>query len=591
MAVETHGPDLAHVLVLLGASVVAVPVFRRLGLGSVLGYLVGGMLVGPFGLGLFSDLEYIREVGELGVVLFLFIIGLEMEPSRLWGLRREIFGLGLAQVGICAALLSCVGLALGFPLGVSFVAAAGFVLTSTAIVMQFLSERGELSAPKGQRVISVLLLEDLAIVPLLAVVTFLAPGGEDMTAAARWSAIGLGLASIAALIAVGYWLLNPFFRLLAKAHTPEIMTSAALLVVLGAAVAMQLGGLSMAMGAFLAGVMLSESSFRHQLEADVEPFRGILLGLFFLSVGMALDFAVVATNWGLILISVTAYIVLKLIGIYAVARFFGADWREATERAVLMAQGGEFAFVLYTAAAQAGLITGEGNAVLTAIIILSMALTPLLLLLYDRFLPPPVDSLEGTETVNGATADVLIIGFGRVGQVVNQSMLARGYSVTIIETNTEAIRAGRTFFGFKIYYGDGSRLDILHAAGAANARAIAVTVDNPETTTRIVELIKSEFPLVPVYARAFDRIHAIRLIKAGVDFQVRETFDSAITLGRSLLIGLGDDPDRADELIEDVRKRDAERLELQVVGGFAAGRSLVQGRGESSTDWSGKVGD
>ncbi|MBN9264210.1 MAG: cation:proton antiporter, partial [Hyphomicrobium sp.] len=289
MAAEAHGPDLVKIVALLGAAVVAVPLFKRLGLGSVLGYLAAGLAIGPFGLGLFSDPQAIIHVAELGVVMFLFIVGLEMEPSRLWGLRREIFGLGALQVGTCSVLLSLVGIVLGFPLGVSFIAAAGFVLTSTAIVMQVLEERGDLSTPKGQRMVSVLLLEDLAIVPLLALVAFLAPGGADATLMDRVTAVGIGIASIGALIVVGRYLLNPMFSLLANAKAREILTAAALLVVLGSALALQLGGLSMAMGAFLAGVLLSESSFRHQLEADIEPFRGLLLGLFFLGVGMALD--------------------------------------------------------------------------------------------------------------------------------------------------------------------------------------------------------------------------------------------------------------------------------------------------------------
>lgn len=590
MAVEAQGSDLVHVVALLGAAVVAVPIFRRLGLGSVLGYLAAGLVIGPFGLGLFSDPQAILHVAELGVVLFLFIIGLEMEPSRLWGLRREIFGLGLIQVGVCVALLSCVGLALGFSFAVSFVAGTGFVLTSTAIVMQMLGERGEMSMPGGQRIVSILLLEDLAIVPLLALVAFLAPGGAEASAAERWAAVGIGLGSIGALIGVGYWVLNPFFRLLAKSQAREVMTAAALLVVLGSALAMELGGLSMAMGAFLAGVMLSESTFRHQLEADVEPFRGLLLGLFFLSVGMAADLGVIAANWRLILISVAAYMILKMIGIYIVGRVLRATRREALERAVMMAQGGEFAFVLYAAAAASGIIDAEANAVLTATIILSMALTPVLMILHDRFLPRLAPSMEGAEPVDGARASVLLIGFGRFGQLVTQSLLARGHSVTVIETDTEAIRAGANF-GFKVYYGDGARLDILHAAGAGSARAIAIAVDDPETTTRIVDLIKSEFPLVPIYARAFDRIHAIALIKAGVDYQIREVLGGALDLGRNLLVGLGDDPEEADEAIEALRKRDAERLQLQVVGGFFAGRATIKGGAEGSTDWSGKVGD
>ncbi|WP_374446149.1 monovalent cation:proton antiporter-2 (CPA2) family protein, partial [Stella sp.] len=374
-------------MALLGAAVVAVPLFRRLGLGSVLGYLAAGLAIGPFGLRLFSDAQAILHVAELGVVMFLFVIGLEMQPSRLWNLRREIFGLGAAQVGACGALLTGLGVMAGWPPAVAFVAAMGFVLSSTAIVMQLLDERGDTSTPAGQKIVSILLLEDLAIVPLLAIVAFLAPQPAAGGWPERLVQVGLAVGAIVGLLVAGRWLLNPIFRLLAAARAREIMTAAALLVVLGAALLMQQGGLSMAMGAFLAGVLLSESSFRHQLEADIEPFRGILLGLFFLAVGMSLDFAVIAVDWATILAAVAACMVVKAIGIYGVARVLRADHREALTRAALLAQGGEFAFVLYSAAAAVGIFDARINAVLTATVILSMALTPLLTLLLRRALP------------------------------------------------------------------------------------------------------------------------------------------------------------------------------------------------------------
>nr|MBP6736315.1 cation:proton antiporter [Paracoccaceae bacterium] len=314
------GVDLTSVVVLLAAAVVAVPLFRRAGLGSVLGYLAAGLVIGPYGLGFFDDPQSVIHVAELGVVLFLLIIGLEMQPSRLWSMRGEIFGLGLAQVVLAIAALIWVGITLGYPVTASFVAGTGFVLTSTAIVMQVLEERGQMGLPKGRRIIAILLLEDLAIVPLLALVAFLAPGGAEATLADRLTSVGLGLAAIAVLVVAGRYLLDPMFRLLARFGAREVMTAAALLVVLGAAVLMQAGGLSMAMGAFLAGVLLSESSFRHQLEADVEPFRGLLLGLFFVGVGMALDLEIIARNWTIIAISVPAFIILKMLVIYGVAR-------------------------------------------------------------------------------------------------------------------------------------------------------------------------------------------------------------------------------------------------------------------------------
>ncbi|MBA8818367.1 monovalent cation:proton antiporter-2 (CPA2) family protein [Ochrobactrum sp. GPK 3] len=575
-AAHHGGFDLVPIVVLLGAAVIAVPLFKRLGLGSVLGYLAAGLVIGPFGLGLFSDPQAILHVAELGVVMFLFIIGLEMQPSRLWSMRGEIFGLGLAQVALCIGLLTFVGLALGYPVAQSFVAGTGFVLTSTAIVMQMLEERRAMGLPKGRRIVAILLLEDLAIVPLLALVAFLAPGGEETTLADRLTGVAIGLASIAGLVLAGRYLLDPLFRILGKAKAREVMTAAALFVVLGAALAMQLGGLSMAMGAFLAGVLLSESSFRHQLEADVEPFRGVLLGLFFLGVGMSLDLAVIAASWQLIIVAVIAYMLLKMIGIYAVARLFRASNREAVERAVLMAQGGEFAFVLYAAATSVNIIDAEANAILTATIIVSMALTPIMIILHDRLMPKPAPSMEGVEAADNLSASVLLIGFGRFGQIVSQPLLGNSCSISIIETSTDAIRNARDF-GFKIYFGDGSRLDILHAAGANRARLIIIGVDDREASLKIAELVKAEFPLVPVLARSFDREHAIELIHAGVEYQIRETFESALALGEKALEMLDVDEEERERVMEDVRRRDGDRLTIEVTGGLYAGRELIHG--------------
>jgi glutathione-regulated potassium-efflux system protein KefB len=497
-----HGAvDLVPIVILLGAAVVAVPLFKRAGLGSVLGYLTAGLVIGPFGLGLFSDSQSILHVAELGVVMFLFIIGLEMQPKRLWAMRSEIFGLGLAQVGLCIALLICVGIALGYPVAQSFVAGTGFVLTSTAIVMQMLEERRSISLPKGRRIIAILLLEDLAIVPLLALVAFLAPGGEKLSMVDRLTGVAIGLAAIAALIAAGHWLLDPMFRLLGRVKAREVMTAAALLVVLGAALIMQAAGLSMAMGAFLAGVLLSESSFRHQLEAD---------------------------------------------------------------------------FVLYAAAANVGIIDANANAMLTATIIVSMALTPVLVILHDRLLPRVVPSMDGVETASELKASALLIGFGRFGQVVSQPLLASGCTISIIDTDTDRIRTA-VDFGFKVYYGDGTRLDILHAAGAHHAQLVIVAIEDREAVLKITELVKSQFPTVPVLARAFDREHAVELIHAGVDFQIRETFESALELARKGLSMIQIDDNTITDIIDDVRQRDAKRLEIELTQDVYASRDLIHG--------------
>ena len=581
MAEATAGLDLGAAAALLAAGVIAVPVFKRVGLGSVLGYLAAGLAIGPFGLKLFREPATILHVAEFGVVIFLFIIGLEMRPKRLWGLRKEIFGLGAAQVLFCGMILTLTAMLAGFSAPVAFVGAMGFVLSSTAVIMQMLEERGEIAGGPGQRAVSILLLEDLAIVPLLAIVAVLASvtGRAAEHAPPLWQTIGFALAAVGGVLLAGRYAVNPIFRLLARYGGREVMTAAALLVVVGAAWAMSLGGLSMAMGAFLAGVLLSESTFRHQLEADVEPFRAILLGLFFLSVGMSLDVSVVIADWRLVIGGVIAFMLVKGVGIYAVARLFKASHHEAVERAGLFAQGGEFAFVLYGAAVAAGLFDARIGAMMSAVVILSMALTPLTSLLIARLSPKPVqdaESAEGVDFAKDLRGQVLIIGFGRFAQVVSQPLLARDVDVSIIENDVEMIQAASQF-GFKVYYGDGTRLDTLRASGAEEAEIVLVCVDKPEAADRIVELVKSEFPTTRIMVRAFDRGHSMRLIQAGVDYQIRETFESALKFGERALVELGLDEHEAAETIGDVRRRDEARLDLQLTGGLKAGRQLMRG--------------
>ncbi|MXN49542.1 potassium transporter [Shinella sp. AETb1-6] len=579
MAAEANANDLTQVVVLLAAGVAAVPIFKKIGLGSVLGYLAAGLVVGPFGFGFFADPQAIIHVAELGVVMFLFIIGLEMQPSRLWGMRKDIFGLGAVQVIGAIAALTCIGLSFGFPLIPSFVAGTGFVMTSTAIVMQMLQERGTMSTLKGQRIIAILLFEDLAIVPLLAIVALLGTGASAADASDRWISVGIAIGAVVALVLAGRYLLNPLFRVLASSGAREVMTAAALLVVLGSALAMQVSGLSMAMGAFLAGVLLSESAFRHQLEADIEPFRGILLGLFFLGVGMAIDLSVIAANWQLVAASVVGYMVAKMLLIYVVARLLGTCHAESLERAVLMAQGGEFAFVLYAAAVSAGIFDAQSNAILTATIIISMILTPLMVIAHDRLVPKKAPSTEGLTLPENVEGTVLIIGFGRFGQIVSQPLLARGYTLSLIDRDAEFVRDASEF-GFKVYYGDGARIDILHAAGAGTAKAILICVDDKEAALKIAEVVKGEFPLVPLLARAFDRGHALDLVHAGVDFQIRETFESAVAFSRETLKALGEDDDVAEDVVEDFRDVDRERFAMETVGGIYAGRQLIRGNAQ-----------
>ncbi|MBS0383995.1 MAG: cation:proton antiporter [Proteobacteria bacterium] len=578
MGHEEAGLELARTVALLGAGVIAAPIFLRLGLGSVLGYLAAGLLVGPFGLRVITDPGAILSVAELGVVMFLFLIGLEMRPAKLWKLRREIFGLGILQVIVSGAALTIVGLIAGLPFATALIAAAGFVMSSTAVIMKMMEDAGEVATPAGQRATSILLLEDLAIVPLLALVALIAAANGRIAADAPpfWQSAALALAAVAAVFAVGRYLLTPRFAILANVGAREVLTAAALLVVLGSALFMQWGGLSMATGAFLAGVLLSESSFRHQLEADIEPFRGILLGLFFMGVGMSLNLPLVLADWRLIMVGVVLFMAVQGAAVYVVARLFKADRREALHRAVLFAQGGEFAFVLYAAALAFGVLDPRTAAIMTAVVIFSMTLAPFVVMLERRFVPAPAESRDGVEEARDLNARVLFIGFGRFAQVVSQALLARDIDVSLIETDVEMIRAAGNF-GFKVYYGDGTRLDVLRASGAGRAEAVCICVDKPEATDRIVALIKAEFPQAKIFARAFDRGHSLRLVQAGVDYEIRETFESALAFSGAVLRDLGVSDIDVAETIEDVRARDAERFALQLSGGITAGRYLMRG--------------
>ena len=546
MAAEGAG-ELVRVVSLLGAAVVAVPLFKRLGLGSVLGYLAAGLAIGPFGLRLVTDSQAIIHIAEFGVVMFLFVIGLEMKPSHLWGLRRQIFGLGSLQVVVCAILLTAVGMLYGFPWQVSFISAAGFVLTSTAIVMQVLNERGDISSPRGQRIVSILLFEDLLIVPLLAIVAFLSPlqaAGEVVKP--LWQTIGVPLAALAALVAVGLFLLNPLFRILAATRAREVMTAAALFVVLGAALLMEAGGLSMAMGAFVAGVLLSESSFRHQLEADIEPFRGLLLGLFFLGVGMSLDLAVVARNWWLVLSGVAALMATKAACIYAVARLAKSSHADALDRAVIMAQGGEFAFVLFSGALGKGVIDETVNANMTAIVVLSMVFTPLMIILHNRFAKAEEMETRAADTIEEQNP-ILIIGMGRFGQHIQRMIQMSGYGTTIIDLDPKVVQ-NFTQYGVKTHFGDASRHELLIVAGIEKACMAVVAIDNREQALQIVRFAREINPNIKIVARAFDRLHTFALYQAGADDIVREVFDASVRSGKGALKLLGIKSDIADKI-------------------------------------------
>ncbi|RDE86547.1 monovalent cation:proton antiporter-2 (CPA2) family protein [Aggregatibacter kilianii] len=553
--------DLVRIVVLLGAAVVAVPLFKRIGLGSVLGYLAAGLIIGPFGLKLVTDSHAILHIAEFGVVMFLFVIGLEMKPSHLWSLRRQIFGLGSLQVILSAVLMTLVSVQFGISWEVAFVSSSGFVLTSTAIVMQVLGERKQLSTRPGQKIVSILLFEDLLIVPLLAIVSYLSPLEKTADAMPWWESAIIAMLALAVLVFIGRFILNPVFRILANSKAREVMTAAALFVVLGSALLMEEAGLSMAMGAFVAGVMLSESAFRHQLEADIEPFRGLLLGLFFLGVGMALNLTVVAENWLLIGAGVITLMFTKGLCIYLVARAAKSTHKTAIERALLMAQGGEFAFVLFSTAFNQGVIDETVNANMTAVVVLSMVVTPIMLVLYEKFAPKATaEELEADEI--DEQHPTLIVGMGRFGQIVNDLLRLSGYATTVVDLNPNMIK-GFNEYGIKSYFGDASRREFLIAAGLEQAEVLVIAIDNKEQAENIVHFAREVNPNIKIIARAYDRFSTFALHEAGANEIVRETFDSAVRAGKRALEALGMEP----ELVKNIGDYyfDADRHEVALM--------------------------
>jgi monovalent cation:proton antiporter-2 (CPA2) family protein len=582
MAAETvsHASFLPPILVFCGAAVIAVPLFKRLGLGAVLGYLVAGIAIGPSGLGLFGEPETVRGVAELGVVMLLFIVGLELKLSRLISMRRDIFGFGFAQVVGTGALIGTLSYLAGVSQKGAIVTGIALALSATAIALQVLDERGDMQAPYGQRTFAVLLFQDLSIVPILALVPLLGGtmGAADVPMTHGWIGAAKAIGAVAAVILAGRYVLNPLFAVLANSGAREVLTAAALLIVLGAALLMDIVGLSMAMGAFLAGLLLAESNFRHQLEADIEPFRGLLLGLFFMAVGMSLDAGLVKRQAVVLALAAPALIIVKIAAVSVMARASGSQWRDALRIGALLATAGEFSFVLLPLAADVGLLGREDEQTLTALAALSMLIAPLAAKGIDLLLArrTPIDEEHEADDFSGAQGDVVVIGFGRFGQVVNQVMLAEGIDVTVIDKDIEQIRAASRF-GFRVYYGDGTRLDVLNAAGAGRARIICVCIDNKEVASHIVELIHAEFPKARTYVRAYDRVHALDLMKLDVDYQLRETFLSALAFGRATLEGLGVPSERAAEVEADVRKRDTTRLVMQRDGGLMGGADLLHG--------------
>lgn len=560
-------------LALLAGAIIAAPLFKRLGLGTVLGYLAAGLLIGPLA-NLITDGEQVLHFSELGVVFLLFVIGLELKPSRLWTLRHAIFGLGAAQVIVTGALLT--GLIVALALmnwQAALITGFGLALSSTAFAMQILEERGETTMPHGQTSFAILLFQDLAIVPLLAMVPVLAPGSATHEADPLGKFL-IAVICVGAIIAVGRYLLNPLFRFIANTGAREVMIAAALFVVLGAATLMQFAGLSMAMGAFIAGVLLAESSYRHELEADIEPFRGVFLGLFFMAVGLSLDLDVILQNWQAILLAVPVFMAIKALVVYVLARIFRNNHNDAIRVAFFLPQGGEFGFVLFSAAAAAGLMTDSIASELVAVTTLSMAAMPLSVALGNRFLVDQNKKDEIDEDFDGAGADVMMIGFSRYGQIAAQILLAGGSDVTVIDASADRIRAASKF-GFRIYFGDGTRKEVLEAAGIRRAKIVAITTHKKETTNRIVDMIQAEYPDIKLFVRSYDRVHTLKLRARGVHYELRETFESGLVFGRRALEELGVSEDLAHEIMQDIRQRDEDRLHLQAAEGLSAGNDLL----------------
>jgi glutathione-regulated potassium-efflux system protein KefB len=568
-------------LVLLAAAVLSVPIARRLGLSAIVAYLIAGIVIGPHGLAAFGTPESIIPVSELGVVMLLFLIGLELELGRLVALRRAIFGLGAAQLALTALAIG----ALAYLVGLvdwrgAVVAGVALAMSATAIALEILEERGQLQQDYGQRAFAILLFQDMAVVPLLAALPLLAQAGESTPAnfGDGLYAVALIVGAILLIVVAGRYLLNPFFRLLAQSGSREVMTAAALLVVLGAALIMQKAGMSMALGAFLAGVLLAESNYRHELEADIEPFRGLLLALFFMGIGMSIDLAVVRANVWLILAAAVVITVLKAAIVWLLFNATCVRRADALRAGSVLTAAGEFAFVLIPLGGSLGVLDARQASILTAIAAITMLLGPLVATLTEtllrRFRPP--DTRE-PDDFSGARGSVLVIGFGRFGQIVSQCLLAEDIDVTTIDNDPEMIQdAGG--FGFKVYYGDGTRLDVLRAAGAGEARLVAVCIDNREATSRIVDLVHAEFPGTKLYVRSFDRRHTLQLIAKGVDFEMRETYESALLFGRNTLEALGLDSERAAATEQFVRARDLDRLAVQQAEGLSAGADLLNTR-------------
>ena len=548
-------------LIFLAAAVIAVPLFTRLGLGAVVGYLSAGMLIGPWLMGLVSDVERILHVAELGVVLLLFVIGLELQPSRLWALRRPVFGLGGAQLLVTSLVLGGAALLFGLPPVAALIVGLSMSLSSTALALKILAEKQQLTSQYGRASFAILLFQDLAAIPLLAVLPLL---GGGMSQGWDWFGAAKVVLMVCAVIVAGHWLLRPYLRLAATAKSHEVFVAATLLVVVGMALFMQQAGLSMALGSFLAGVLLADSEYRHELEADIEPFKGLLLGLFFIAVGMSVDLRLVARQPLTIIGLTVGLMTVKALILYSLARLNRCSHGSAVNLALYISQGGEFAFVLFGVAAGSDILDKTLADTLVVVVSLSMVVTPLLVSLNEKWLkighdveqPRPFDPIEPREH------RVIIAGFGRFGQMIGRTLRMKSIPFTALEASFEQVDFVRKF-GNKIHFGDASRLDLLRAARADLAEIFVLAIDDIESSVKTAAMVRKHYPHLKIYARARNRVHAYRLMDIGVDKLIRETLLSSLDLARDILMELGYSPAEAQESVQLFRQHDEKLLARQ----------------------------
>lgn len=551
-------------LVFLGAAVLIVPLSKKLGLGAVLGYLIAGVIIGPSALGLSGDVGDIMHFSELGVVLLLFIIGLELQPSRLWALRKTIFGLGGAQLVVTASLLTLAGLSFDLSLNTALITGLALALSSTAFALQILAEKKQLTSQYGRSSFAILLLQDLAVIPLLAIIPLMSIEGSDIGQNNTALAISKAVLVIAAVIVFGRLLLRPFLRLVALTRVHEIFSAAALLVVVGTALLMQQVGLSMALGAFLAGVLLADSEYRHELEANIEPFKGLLLGLFFIAVGMEIDLGLIINQASVVVGLVLSLIFIKAMVLYVIGRFYKHSHASATNLALVLSQGGEFAFVLLSVAVSAQVMQKPLADLLIAVVSISMVMTPILLILNEKVLKIGHGTGEERDYDAIDTHDhrVIIAGFGRFGQIIARTLHMKHIAFTTLESSFEQVDFVRKY-GSKVYFGDASRLDLLRAAGADKAEVFVLAIDDVAASIKTAEMVKRHFPHLKIYARARNRPHAYALMDIGVERVVRETFYSSVTLVCNVLQGLGLTPADAKHAAQKFEEHDEMLLHQQ----------------------------